>query len=167
MLPLKERWLINKERVVDELAIKSLSTVHLIQIKGIVRSIFAAGLDYRARSEGVGPGEVRLHRQSLPISHLDRSETSVVVTVAYAGINRDARRVLDRAPIERSEGRVHHGGPSVDRGHCGVEVAPQAPYLSSGEVTCGSIHSRASTNAGSAACTVSVSFFASYRGGAT
>src|SRR5580700_11722871 len=85
ILSLIKGRLVHKEGVVHELAVNVLNAIHRIGVESIVRSEFTGGLNQRRRAQGLRPGEVRLHRQSPPVRHLNGGETSVVVPEAYAG----------------------------------------------------------------------------------
>src|SRR5580693_9210382 len=135
MLSLEERGLVDEERVVDELAIIILVAVSRRQIERVIRSNFAAGLDHPSSSQRLGPGEVRLQRQSSPVGHLEGSEAGIVVSVTYAAVAGNARREL--------AGVVQHGGPrewaaaaaAGDSLHwAAIQVTPQTPHLSNSEV---------------------------------
>src|SRR5262249_40258924 len=83
----EERRLVHHKHVVYELAIEPLQPIHGIEIKGIVCSVLARSLDEGSCSHCFGPGEVRLHRQAVPLIHSHGSESRVVISVADTGIN--------------------------------------------------------------------------------
>jgi len=110
-------------------------------------------------SPGLRPGEVRLHRDSAPIGHLEGNETAVVVGIANAGVQKSTVGVGARA----ADGgcRVASGGnwgtlqTAWEVEGTVVQITPEAPDLGIDEISCGRVHSRASTNARSAPVPVS------------
>ena len=133
-LPFIKRGLVHQERVVDELAVIALSAIHLPQIIDILGSVLAGGLDERSFAEGFRPCEVGLHRQSLPVGHLERGEARIVVPSANAGVERYARRQLaltaegigSRA-VGRN-GRVLHAAREVESTGAAVHAGATASW---------------------------------------
>src|SRR5437762_3739964 len=84
--------------VVDELPIEVLHAIHIVKVEGIVRSVFAGGLNESPRAEGLAVCKVLLQGDIVPIGHLERNEGAVVIPVANAGIDANATGELAVAP---------------------------------------------------------------------
>src|ERR1700688_3719947 len=98
-LSLEERRLIDKEHVIDEFAVPSLSPILFFEIEGIEGSKYARGLRLRSQTQSLRPGEVVLQCQSAPIGHLEGNEAGVVVAVANAGVQKGSIGVRAGAAV--------------------------------------------------------------------
>src|SRR5437868_10274373 len=112
LLALKERWLIHSEDVIDPGAIKSLHTIHLVEIEGIVRGVGAGRLDEGSSPQCFAKGKVLLQGQAPPIIHAQGNEAGVVITVADAGVDSNAAGQLTRG--RGSDGTVQHAAAKVE-----------------------------------------------------
>src|SRR5262249_17976887 len=115
MLATEERWLVEKEDVVNEFAVERLGTVAVTQIEGVRNGLLARGLNSGLRAERFAPREVLLHRQAVPIGHFHGHECGVVVAVADAGVDADAGSQLTlRAECRAGDRCVHHRPGEVE-----------------------------------------------------
>jgi len=90
VLALEEGRLVNREDVVDELAVERLQAVAGADIVRIHGGKPAGGLNDRDGAQGLAESEVLLKCQAVPIGHFQSDEAGVVVAVADAGVFADA-----------------------------------------------------------------------------
>src|SRR5205807_796472 len=107
LLAAEKRGLIDQEDVIDPSAIKTLVAVHIVQVEGIVWSVFAGCLYEGAGAERFAVGQVLLQREAVPIVYFEGYEAAVVVAVTNAGVNTHATGELAVATACRgAEGRT-------------------------------------------------------------
>ena len=74
VLPLVIRVIDQGEDVVDELAIKVLHSIAIVEVERVVRGVLAGGLDERSGAQGLAVGEVLL--KVMPCQLFTLSETN-------------------------------------------------------------------------------------------
>src|ERR1051325_1899306 len=93
-LTMEHRRSVDKEQVVNELAVKARPAVGRIQIERIRGRRLAGRLYHGACAQRVGPREMRLRGKAMPIAHFEGCKQRIVVPVANAGVNTHTRREL-------------------------------------------------------------------------
>src|SRR5580704_11415085 len=76
--------------VVNELTIEVLIAIHIVEIERVVDGVLTGGLNKSARTESLAVCEVLLKRDVVPVHHLERNESAIVIAIADAGIHADA-----------------------------------------------------------------------------
>src|SRR5579863_544105 len=90
VLALEEGWLVNREEVIDEFAVKRLEAIAGADIVRIHGGKAAGGLNDRDGAQSLAVSEVLLKSQAVPVGHFESDEAGVVIAVADAGVFSDA-----------------------------------------------------------------------------
>ena len=100
---------------------------------GIRSGSFAGRLYFGASTKRLGPGEVRLHADAVPIGGLHADEQGIVVAMSYAGVHANAAGELANGAIRIvGNRRVHHAAREVEAAI--VQIAEQRPDIGDGQV---------------------------------
>src|SRR5436305_6013719 len=123
LLVLEEGWLVHQKRVVNKLPIKTLQSIHLVEVKRIVCCVLTGGLNKRSSTKSFAIGEVLLEGKSAPLTHSHRGKASMIVAMPDAGV--DSNSAGELTAWRPRNGAVQHGASEVEPWGCSTLVQPR------------------------------------------
>src|ERR1700680_2447929 len=140
MLSLVVRVINQGIDVIDELTVKVLHPIHVVDVEGVIRGVRAGCLDESSGTQSLAVGEVLLQGDTVPVVYFEGNESVVVVAMADTGVHADTAGELAISAEGRCiEGTVQHAALEVKSRNCGatratsnaalVQSRPQTPHF--------------------------------------